>query len=236
MTQNAERAGSPVSTGPPRSARPLKKRRTRWQRRVWMTLLVVAVTAFLAYELPPYLALDPSRAVIVLNEGFPLHYPLLIVHIATGTVAMVTACLQVWPWLRQRRPRIHRISGRLYVFAGVLPSALLSLAIMLLMPGWGGQVGITMHALLWMTTTVVGLRMARQRRYAEHRRWMLYSFALTMGILWGLSGRIVLPIIWPAIDVNYIFEVARWGGWVLNLIIVQWWLDRTSPSRPRQAA
>ena len=30
-------------------------------------------------------------------------------------------CLQVWPWLRTRYPDVHRRTGRVYVFAGVLP-------------------------------------------------------------------------------------------------------------------
>jgi uncharacterized membrane protein len=189
---------------------------------------MVLVAAFLIDELPAYLSLDPSQARIVLREGVWLHYPVLVVHIAAGTVALVTAVMQVWPWLRNRHPVIHRLSGRVYVFGGAIPSALLALTLMPLMPAWQGNIGITMHAVLWLVTTVVGYRMVRQGRYAEHRRWMLYSFALAMGVIWGRAmvvASMQLPV--PP-DVNYIFEVARWFGWMVNLIIVQWWLERTS--------
>ena len=41
-----------------------------------------------------------------------------------------------------------------------------------------------------------GLRMARQRRLVEHRRWMIRSFALTMSIItnrvWAVIATIVL--------------------------------------------
>lgn len=231
LNTESERDGGPEAGTQPRH-RTGSRQPSRLASTVSFLALVAVIVAFLAYVLPPYVGLDPSQAVIVLREGSALHYPLLIGHIATGTVAMLTLCLQVWPWLRRRHLALHRFSGRVYVFVGVLPSAVMSLAIMPLMPGWGGQIGVTMHAVLWLLTTFMGFLAARGRRYEAHRRWMLYSFALTMGIAWGLAGRIILPLVWPDIEVGYIFEVARWGGWVLNLVLVQWWLDRTSGRAP----
>ena len=35
--------------------------------------------------------------------------------------------------------------------------------------GFVSQVGNTMLALLWLPTTIAGFRMARQRRFVEHR-------------------------------------------------------------------
>jgi len=31
-----------------------------------------------------------------------------VAHILFGSVALVTACLQIWPWLRRTHPTVHR--------------------------------------------------------------------------------------------------------------------------------
>jgi hypothetical protein len=211
----------PVPASPPRVGR-------AWWRKPWvipLAVLIVLVAAFLIDELPPYLGLDPAKARITLDEGFRLHYPLLVGHIACGTIALVTLCLQVWPWLRLKHPAVHRISGRLYVFAGVLPSAVMALVITPVAAG--GYVGIVTHAVLWVSATLIGWRKMRQRRVIEHRRFMLYSFALTLGILWGRATVLLWPLLPEGTNISMLFEMARWFGWVVNLILVQWWLERT---------
>ncbi len=40
-----------------------------------------------------------------------------------------------------------------------------------------------MLAPLWLTVTAIGVVQIRQRRVADHRRWMIRSFALTMSIV-----------------------------------------------------
>jgi hypothetical protein len=41
----------------------------------------------------------------------------------------------------------------------------------------------TILAVLWFGTTLAGFRAIRQRRYADHRRWMLRSVALSFSIV-----------------------------------------------------
>ena len=50
-------------------------------------------------------------------------------HIVFGSIAMLTCCLQIWPWLRARNLALHRGLGRVYVFAGVLPAGLLGFVV-----------------------------------------------------------------------------------------------------------
>ncbi|GAA3234007.1 DUF2306 domain-containing protein [Dactylosporangium siamense] len=192
-----------------------------------VVLVALFVAAFLIDTLPPYLGLDPAKSRIVLRPDFAGHYTLLILHIAAGTIALSTLCLQLWPWLRRTHPKVHRTVGRIYVFGGALPSALLALAIMPLTHGWSANMGITFHAVLWFAVTAIGFWHAKHHRYALHRRFMLYSVALALGILWGratVNLYLLLPV---KFDVGYVFEMARWGGWFINLLVVQWWLERT---------
>ncbi|GLW12367.1 hypothetical protein Misp01_74950 [Microtetraspora sp. NBRC 13810] len=58
-----------------------------------------------------------------------------------------------------------------------------------------------MLALLWLGSTAAGYRMARRRRFAEHRRWMLRSFALTFSIITNrIWGMIVVLTLGPSLE------------------------------------
>jgi hypothetical protein len=92
-------------------------------------------------------------------------------------------------------------------------------------------------ASLWLLFTTTGYRMARQHRFVEHRRWMIRSFALTASIItnrvWAAIGFLVLS---PQLDTLFggheqmlmwtIAGLATWLGWVVPLLVAEWWLER----------
>lgn len=242
MTQKTQEAGSPeprpTVSGPegglPSTIHP------RWWQRPWMIPLALSVLAVFAFIVPPYMNLNPSQATVPLPEEFPLKYPMLVLHIVFGSVALVAACLQVWPWLRQNHPAVHRLSGRIYVFGGVLPSVVLAWYLLVTAYGGPGWVGRTALSVLWFLATVMGFVMARRRRYAEHRRYMIYSFALTME---AFTTRLLFVVLLLAMGISpddppledaasfiTAAEATAWCGWLLNLLIAFWWLERTGKS------
>jgi uncharacterized membrane protein YozB (DUF420 family) len=241
MTQNAERRHVKL-TEPPAIAVPQQAPTTdsdrpgSWwrQRYLWLVLLLGIVAFNLIYALPRYLSFDPTRSRSGLNPSVPAHFGLLVAHVVTGNVAMVTVLLQLWPWLRRNHPRVHRFSGRVYILAGALPAAGLALfALLPLRPDQSGSIGLAVMGVLWIVTTVVGWRMARRGRYAEHRRWMLYSFALAMGTTWGRIIVVVLTA-FPNLHVSFdvLVEVSSWLGWMVNLLIAHMWVE----SRARRSS
>lgn len=215
-------SGSPAEETRRRRSTPSATKSLR--RRSAMVIFAAAAIAYVAYKLPPYLTFDPKNSQVTLQ--YPLHFALLSAHVICGSIALLTTVLQVWPWLRRKHPAVHRISGRLYVFAGALPSAALALSMYPVTPG-AGRVAIVAAATLWSTTAVLGWMTARRRRFAEHRRWMVYSFA----IMWGYG-------VWVFVYENILYgigfsvstsvEAARWIGWTSNLLIAHWWLERTA--------
>ncbi|MEJ2885818.1 DUF2306 domain-containing protein [Actinomycetospora aeridis] len=212
--------GDAAPTTPPRGAGP--RRRARW-----MPALVVLVLAFLAFVLPPYLGLDPSAARIPVDASVPWHYPVLIVHIATSTIALLTLCLQMWPWLREHHPAVHRVSGRVYVFAGALPAALLSLVLCLQATSPIGTLGVATAGAFWAVTTAMGWIRGRQRRWGSHRRWMLYSFAFALQATWARLIAVVAIVGGLEVDPVLMGEAGTWLGWIVNVLLVHWWIERT---------
>jgi hypothetical protein len=213
----------------------------------WLVLLVVADLAFLALAVPPYLTLDVTRSRIPPPAGVPAYYPLLVAHVVFGSVAMLTAPLQLWTWFRRRRPGAHRIAGRVYVFAGVLPAGIAGLMLGAVTPfGPVIRASNVLLAILWLTCTTAGFRMARRRRLVEHRRWMIRSVVLTLSIVtnrvWAVIAAVVLVPQLPTtfggnemLMVQAIAGLSGWLGWVLPLVITEWWLiERGVPATPNR--
>nr|WP_084468925.1 DUF2306 domain-containing protein [Nocardiopsis trehalosi] len=237
--------GPPGPAPEPSAARPAPRPRA-WWRRPWIAPLAVLCVLFLAFSLPPYLTFDPAESRVAVRADFPLHYALLMGHILLGTVVLTTSCLQVWPWLRRRRPDLHRFSGRLYVAAAV-PGAVLALVVSFAGTQGLAQVsGNALAAALWLGCTVAGYRAARQRRFGPHREWMLRGFALAWSIV---ANRVWLPLCLAVasagLDTAYGGDEALmlqaavgasvWLSWVVNLLVAEWWLHRR-PAARRPAA
>lgn len=207
--------------------------KTTWWRRPWVAPLALVVAVFLAYSVPPYLTLDPARSRVPAPAGFAAHYWFLVAHITFGTVAIVGVILQIWPWLRRTHPVVHRRVGRVYVFAGALPSAVMAGIIGAVSP-FGPVVGAldVVAALLWLGFTLAGWRAIRQRRYADHRKWMVRSFAMTMNTLMSRAlSPIAFLLVMPRIeDKEELILTAGTLSAVLSvltlLLLSQWWLDR----------
>jgi len=226
------------SDGEPANSVSTAVKARKWWQRPWIAPLMTVVLAFIAFSLPPYLTLDPSKSRIQPPEGFALYYPLLVAHVLFAATAMMTCCVQVWPWFRQRYPAAHRIIGRVYVFGGVIPAGIIGLIIGAVSPyGPTLRVSNVLLAILWLTCTITGFWMMRQHRFVEHRRWMIRSFALTMSVItnrvWAVIALVVLipqlPTTFEGNETMMIQTVAGlsgWLGWVLPLLLAEWWLER----------
>jgi uncharacterized membrane protein len=207
----------------------------------WWAALAIVVAAFLAFSLPPYLTVDPSRSRVPATFG--LHYPLLVVHVALATVAIVVALVQIWPGVRARWPRVHRYAGRVYV-AAALPAAASGMVIGAATPfGPFLAVGSVALAALWLWFTLNGYLAARRRHFADHRRHMLRSVTLAFSII---TNRIWNPILYISLqplrdsvfggdEEHFIWLVAGlsgWLGWTVPLLAMQWWLTRARDLAP----
>jgi hypothetical protein len=87
-------------------------------------------------------------------------------------------------------------------------------------------------ASLWLGFTIAGFRATRQRRYADHRKWMIRSFAMTMNTL---LSRVYAPLAFLSLgpfypDKGALIQAASTLTGTLSLftllLVSQWWLDR----------
>jgi uncharacterized membrane protein len=227
--------------------RPPAREKPKWYRRPWIVPLFAVAGLFVAARLPFYLTFDTGDSLVELQDAFPeTHYLMLSGHILFGSIALITCSMQVWTWLRTKHPRVHRISGRLYVFAGVVPAGLFALVVSVIsVVGPAGKIGNVLLSLLWFGTTFAGYLAARRHDYQAHRRWMIRSFALCWSIVVNRVWLVLLLVLLFQFEDSYyggdtdaLIEDAAvasiWLSWIVNLMIAQWWLDRRPKHRRRR--
>jgi uncharacterized membrane protein len=207
--------------------------------RAQLTAIIVLALVIAALMIPVWMkygTLDPSTGRLSPKQH-PMYFPVLMFHILGVSLAMITCVIQVWPGLRKRWPRVHRYSGRVYVI-GVMIAAVAGLVLVMVWPFSVNtsfvQVGL---ALPWMAITGYGWILARKRRFSDHRRWMLRSFAIS--ISFPLS-EIMLPLIQIPLQTQLHTRLAgsrdiltqmsiaadSWVGFLVAYLAVDWYLER----------
>jgi hypothetical protein len=99
------------------------------------------------------------------------------------------------------------------------------------------MVGFGTLALVWLLTAALAFARARQRRFDEHRAWMMRSYSLTFA---AATVRLsALPLLVLTRDPVVAITCAFWS-WILNLVVAEWFIRRRSavgaPIRLRQTA
>jgi uncharacterized membrane protein YozB (DUF420 family) len=244
-------AGAPSAPESTLSVRSKSVSSAQWWRRPWILPVAVIALAFVTLFVPRYLTGDPSQSRVPGVPGFPLHYAVLVGHVVFGSIAMLTCVAQIWPWVRKHHPKVHRMTGRVYVFAGVLPAGVLGLTDGAVSPfGPATALSDVMLALLWLGCTGAGWVAAWQRRFGDHRRWMIRSFALTMSIILNrVIGIAAAMLLAPQLSTTFggnelafkmtIAAISAWLGWTVPLLAAQLWIDRKprrSAGKPRDVA
>ena len=158
---------------------------SRFKTILWISLGVTVLFVFITSELllvTDYPMYHAYRLQVIADRG------LLIPHTVAGTLALVIGPLNFSSRLRQRRLRLHRILGRVYVVS-VFVGSFTGIA---LAAGRPGLPGTSMQATAWMVCTTAAFITARNRQITQHRQWMARSYAVTFTFV---SSRVLN--LWP---------------------------------------
>ena len=149
--------------------------------------------------------------------------PWIFVHAGMASTALILGPFQFVAKLRARAPKVHRWMGRTYVVACLLGGVSGLLLAVGTNAGPIAQAGFGLLAVCWLVANVQAWRLALAGRYAEHRRWMVRSFAMTFA---AVTLRIYLPIA-PMMGQDFMpaYVAISWLAWVPNLMVAELYLN-----------
>ncbi|QEH31686.1 hypothetical protein OJF2_01510 [Aquisphaera giovannonii] len=181
-------------------------------------LLVLKVTANIVSNYVDYFPPDFRSGFLRGREGHfaGIYEWAFDAHILAGPLTLVLGLLLVSTRLRAWSPRWHRRMGWVQVACVVLlvaPGGLWMARYPAAGPVAGA--GLATLAVLTAACAILGVRAARMRRFADHRRWMwrcylLLCSAVVLRLIGGLA--VVAGITSPWYD-----PLANWASWLAPL-------------------
>lgn len=178
-----------------------------------------ALYALVAYGLFPLGALVHPDML----TAFQTHVVGVYTHVFASLWALALGPFQFLPAIRQRRPMLHRWTGRIYLIA-VLVGGLSGLY--LAQFSFGGMIshtGFTLLALVWLVSGVMAYRAIRRRDFTDHRRWMVRNYALTFA---AVTLRLYLGVFLAAgVAFETFYPWLAWLCWIPNLLIAEWYFN-----------
>lgn len=164
-------------------------------------------------------------------------YPWAIIgHILGGSAMLILGFSQFSRRLRRALPGVHRWLGRALVGAG----GYFALSGLLMNAAPKAQADSALYnsaqnvmAVVFLTVLFLGIRAARQRRFADHRAWMMRCYAITLGA--ATQTVLLLPVFLMLGEVKGVLvDLVFIAAWGVNLAAAEWLIR--APQRLRTAA
>lgn len=158
-----------------------------------------------------------------------VHQPWLpAIHILAGTVFMLLGPLQFIPSIRRHWPKIHRVSGRVFLVCGLIAAAT-GLGVEFTFPLRGGYVkraAMVLFSLAMLVALALAWRAAIRRRIDLHRAWVVRAYAI--GLALSTTRLYFIPAYLMYGNPSQ-FEAATvtWAGFCINCVVAEWIVRRS---------
>lgn len=189
---------------------------------VGRALLFFLAFAVAAYAVFAYAVFPLGSAVHPdMKADFVAHPVGIYTHVFAAAAALALGPFQFSTRLRERRIRVHRWLGRVYLGMGVLVGGLSGLYIsQFAFGGLVAKLGFGMLAVCWLFTGACALLAVRRGEIEAHRRWMVRNFALAFA---AVTLRLYIPAaVTAGIDFAIAYPFIAWLCWVPNIIMAEW--------------
>lgn len=150
------------------------------------------------------------------------HYQVaFFVHVFTAIAVLPAGLTQFSKYIRKHFRNLHRGAGYIYAVAVVLLAGPSGFVIGIYANGGlSSQIAFCLLATLWIYFTIKAVQTIRSKRVAEHRRWMIRSFALALSAITLRAWKFAIVAAFEPRPMD-VYIVVAWLGWVLNLVVAE---------------
>lgn len=185
---------------------------------------VAGFSLLLIYNTIPYFGFEKNFSFIeersFLFES-PLYYTCFYIHIAAGAFCIGTSLIQFSRYILKKSKKIHRISGKIYVFVVLFLGAPTGLYMSFFAKGsFPERILFMFMAGWWFTTTLYGLSTIHKRNVVAHKIWMIRSYSMAMT---AVTFR-VYHILFFELNVGHLknYEISLWISVLGNMLFAEW--------------
>ncbi|MGF1571518.1 MAG: DUF2306 domain-containing protein [Sumerlaeia bacterium] len=151
------------------------------------------------------------------RDKYSVQWHLVMTHGVAAMIALAIGPVQFVESWRKRWRGLHRMLGRVYIIALLLAAPTGFFMGLMAYGGLLSQSAFVVFSILWFVTACLGYHTACKRKFAEHRVWMIRSYALTFG---AVILRVQLNLLQ---DFGFRFEVVypymAWCSWIPAVLI-----------------
>ncbi|HEY4112128.1 DUF2306 domain-containing protein [Puia sp.] len=166
-----------------------------------------------------------------MDDDFAPHAVITLIHILPGAGFMILGPLQFLPRIRQRYPRFHRRSGRIFLLCGAVIGVTAGIMPFVLTPigGVNETVGVLLFAAYFLIALGKAFGHILHHRVALHREWMIRAFSVGLAVV-TVRPIVALFFIFSRLSPHVFFGTAFWLGFSLHAIAAEVWINYTRKS------
>jgi uncharacterized membrane protein len=144
------------------------------------------------------------------------------VHVFTAVLCLLAGFTQFSKLILKQNKKMHRMMGRFYAYNILFINFPAGMIMAFYANGHlPSKLAFIILDCLWFLFTVKAVLFARQKNFTAHREYMIRSYALTLSAIALRSWKIVLVNL-TALDVQTIYMIDAWLGFVPNLLLAEW--------------
>jgi hypothetical protein len=145
-------------------------------------------------------------------------------HVFTSILVLLAGFTQFSKTALKLYPRLHRTLGYLYVINILLITGPAGLLMSFYANGGiTSKIGFIVLSVLWIFFTAKALIFAKQKKFLQHKVFMIRSFALTLSAITLRCWKVIL-VNFTDIPPMDRYRLIAWLGWTLNLLIAEWYI------------
>ena len=144
------------------------------------------------------------------------------VHVFTSPIVILSGLLQFNRWILNKRPKVHRGLGYMYVITVLLISG--PSALVMSFYANGGRIAQTSFVLLtfiWIFTTLLSFLRAKKGNYLSHTKWNIRSYALTLSAVTLRFYAYVFDVFEIRMGPKETYILLAYLSWIPNLVFAQ---------------
>ena len=154
------------------------------KRRTLYGLIALISILFILYTVVQQFVIDPGaedflshKAGLEREPRLPAWLAVMRVHVVFACIAMASGLINFSNRIYEKRRKLHRRNGYVYLLSVLLVVLTSGYMAPYATGGKAASMGFNALNLLWTAITITALVQIRRKRIAEHRRWMIRSYA-----------------------------------------------------------